>query len=951
MYPEYTATAYKKIVLIRTECTNKNMGMLLQVIRETRRSPLTKGIINDGSFLIQEYALSTNNTEESVLQLYKDLLKNGRSPTYFFENQSEKTENYRGKTHYIFDLVYEENSCPDKFENMQDTVFLQYLLLVLNRLAASKIGFNVFISSATGELTSPHCPLSYEDSVAKMRTFLSFCAQSGPLFPEYSLLLDRIRILYQYKNSAYYWSPFFSDTKELMEEASESEPIGRIVPFIPINRETYHALQEVFDEAMLADIYQTRVKEKNHDKLRLIEVKLQLFRLYENYLDRYIRLFPACQKLFSLAIEEEKKRLPPQVGVDVRDQRILKQIKKAIISDQSGTSVIRKIVESSRIPFRDIDKYVFSVGATAWEAFVLRLLGIKKNISPKQLTAYLIAQGQLPKKGRDNYAEGIQAIARHVTELVDDCENNNSALLLELKSKLMKCVRQIREIVQSDTILERLLFMATLFYLEESEIETIKAVVADKSSKERAETMARYYWGHFSADEISLLHEYCIDYAQGVFQAIENAWFHVIKSDENGRSNRVRGCGGLTIRVRKKEDLQSILADKHNAMDNLDPKSVFPSPYFIEIYVTDLQYTYNRDSQYPVADRSYSSLNDRPFESIVRVFYKNVKKRANKETGEDDATCSAAQQFINSIVKGEEYDPYLGRNVPVYNNRVTLSQLFGKEESEALTEYLQNEANIAYHYGLQILSNVVETGNGYMMVRSGEGESNYYASDNKNYKSQNVEWTDGTAYVLLLPIKLKKKTNYQDTIAVSVLNNTETSSIETYPIILPKPNSLEQAGESVQKKNEAVNELRTRFNEIIKKQPNKMFIIDCTEYKSGLDYEVLAKAVFRCAAQAGQIEKKGYSPSFALINVKNKHEVVKLFRQFTMFFNRHGECPVISDESVFFIVDRNAELDILLRGDIKTINENLYLSQIYGGLDSRAMQIIEHLGSRWNSNG
>ena len=939
---------YIKLIIIRTECTNKNMGILLQKVRETRRPTYISGIKNDEPFLIQEYVISVTENDPDIITLYSEILKKGVSLQNYFMGRAVDSINFEGKSYYIFDLVYAEDFRPDKFENMQDTIFLQYLLLVLNRLSASNIGFNVFISRSTGSLLAPHSPLSYSDSVAKMRTFLSFCAQTGDIFPEYSQLIKHFRVFYQYKKVTNSWSPFFSDTKELLREEVESEPIGRIVPFIPINCQTYLALLDVFDENMANEAYQNISVEPDPRKMRLLDIKLQLFHLYENYLDRYIRLLPSYQKLVSIEVEG-KKRLPPQIGLDVREHKLLMQVKAELLSEESETNSIHRIVTSSKLQLNDFNRFISAVQTTAWETFVCRLFGIRKTVSPKQLTACLIAQEQLSKKDRGKYGEEIKRIALRVTSSIETCEKNHSTVLREINTKLTSWVFQIREIIQADSILERLLFMATLSYLEESEIDATKKRIIDMSSKEQEEIMLRYYWGHFSGDELSLLHEFCVDYAQGIFQAIENAWFHVIKPDEGSRSKKNRGCGGLTIRVRRKEDMQYILAEKQKPTNIKAHKAFCARPYFLEIYVTDLQYTYSKDSRRSAIDCSYASISERPFESVVRVFYKNIQKRAHRETGEDEAAYNAAQGFINNIIKGEEYDPYLGTMVPVYNNRVTLRQLFGAEESEILTSYLQNEANIAYHYGLQILSNVVETGNGYMMVRSGEGAPNFYSSDNEYYRPQNIEWKDGTAYVLFLPIGLKKQTNYQDTLAVPVLNNSELSSFETYQINLGKPKILEDAGNSVQKKNEAVNELRIRCSgEIINKMPNSIFIIDCMEYKSGLDYEVLAKAVFRCAAQD---EIKKTSPVFALVNVKNRHEVVKLFRQFALFYNRHGECPVISNDSAFFIIDRKAELDILLRGNTKTITENLYLSQIYGGVDLRAMQIMEHLGSRWNSNG
>lgn len=81
----------------------------------------------------------------------------------------------------------------------------------------------------------------------------------------------------------------------------------------------------------------------------------------------------------------------------------------------------------------------------------------------------------------------------------------------------------------------------------------------------------------------------------------------------------------------------------------------------------------------------------------------------------------------------------------------------------------------------------------------------------------------------------------------------------------------------------------------------------------------------------------------AIINVKCRQEVVKLFRQFALFYNRRGENIHMRDKSVF-IVDTKAEMDLLLRGTIADIKKDMYNSQICGGIDEITMRIIEHLG-------
>ena len=100
-------------------------------------------------------------------------------------------------------------------------------------------------------------------------------------------------------------------------------------------------------------------------------------------------------------------------------------------------------------------------------------------------------------------------------------------------------------------------------------------------------------------------------------------------------------------------------------------------------------------------------------------------------------------------------------------------------------------------------------------------------------------------------------------------------------------------------------------------------------------YEILAKALFRCLAD-NNIKLN----NLALINLEDRERVIQLLRQFMLFY-RKGRNNMMENKSIF-IIDKNAEIDIILSGNIEQIGQNMHMSQLTGGLDDRAMDIIRY---------
>lgn len=485
-----------------------------------------------------------------------------------------------------------------------------------------------------------------------------------------------------------------------------------------------------------------------------------------------------------------------------------------------------------------------------------------------------------------------------------------NGFLADFPEDSQNLIRQIcRSECLSDNVLTRLLFIYTLHYMQDSN-----------------------EW-KYAEKELHVIHEVCVDYSEGIQQLIENAIIHSIhKTSEESEE----GCGVFTIRIRKKEDSKYLSNDLNN-------KDVFKNTkFFMELYVTDLSYV--RDD----------------YKGIVEKFKENVKTRD---------------------VEGEYKDKF---------EALELAQLFGAKESVDLNGYFQQAKNIAFHFGLQILANTVELSKGYMFVRSGNEDKSKCIYENKNkilingeekniYKvSNNFEWHDGTAYIIYLPIALREEISNVDIPAVEINNDIEMKQGNKIIYVfdnLPALDSddLEAIIRGNKFKKEKLVEILTKIL-FMKKSDNEdmIYVIDCLKLQEMIDkakdnknndidvnlkvflvklakynlYEILAKAIFHFIAERGNNEEQ--KMKIAVINVEDRFKVINLLRQFMLFYRR-GESELIKGKSIF-IIDKEAELDVLLFDLINRIAENMYLSQLTGGLDGKAMEIIRYFAES-RSNG
>lgn len=424
----------------------------------------------------------------------------------------------------------------------------------------------------------------------------------------------------------------------------------------------------------------------------------------------------------------------------------------------------------------------------------------------------------------------------------------------------------VKQYFKLDTLLDAIIFASTAYYTY-------------KNGQKRS---------YIESNELELLHETCVDYAQGVYQLIENSYLHCMNSSDDG-------CANFTIRIRKREDAQNLYLQKNcEALKEL--KGI---KYFMELYVTDLQYD--------------------GFKSLIERFKINVESRQKQQKNGVD---------WSGVV-----------------NNVKLENLFTGEGE--IAQYLSDSTNIALHYGLQILNNIVSVANGHLHVVSGEE----YSNNNAMYIKKELEWDSGTAYVIYLPLKLRTTDSLD--IAIISDNNSESLKFDVKPLKLNWRTNINYALKEKAIQQVTQNILSDNPSCVGSKDYQSIFVVDCADINSS-QYEILAKAIFILLTDAN----KQFVPChIALKNVLHRNEVIKIFRQFALFYNRLGKNPAMNRVQVsantdsvtedrtlsVYIVDKNAELDILLTSDLKTINRDLYESQINGGMDDLAILILKHL--------
>ena len=448
--------------------------------------------------------------------------------------------------------------------------------------------------------------------------------------------------------------------------------------------------------------------------------------------------------------------------------------------------------------------------------------------------------------------------------LPDYCEMEKKVfetVLEKYRKKVEEYYEGIDEYMSADNFLERLIFFAMCLYLKEE---------GERLDEEKK----------------LLIHERCVDFAQGIEQAVENAFFHAGVNEEEG-------CAAFNIRIRKSQDIEYYNRNE----DKVD--------YFIEIYVTDLLY----DSE--------------KYIGIVGKFIENAKKRYENLDEKNK------QEW-----KVQELNPKEWKETDI-----KLDDMFrGGDPGSIYSKYLSRQENVAYHYGLQIFNNVVSSNSGYLGVWSKEV---YHSSINNEYKNLEMHDWNGTSYVVYIPVKIgKREISYEDTLGDGWIWESE-DRVECKDLCenFEEAKKIFDEWQNLTLINSfSVSEYSERIRKVfanIHGTDSEIYIFDCYNLNR-ICYEILAKAIFTFMTHEDVY-------NIALINLLDKNEVIKLFRQFALFYNREGQNVGMENKNVY-LIDRFAEMDISFGGCKADVIAGVKVQLIWGGIGESVLRIVKCLG-------
>ena len=428
---------------------------------------------------------------------------------------------------------------------------------------------------------------------------------------------------------------------------------------------------------------------------------------------------------------------------------------------------------------------------------------------------------------------------------------------------------EILDLLNSDNCMEVLVFLSTLYYI----------AIEDQN----------FFYKINSLLTISNIHELCVDYSQGIVQLAENVITHVVGKNE------IRGCGFLSFRFRTKKDAQGFYINSDEDFHDVN--------YFIEILLTDFQFD--------------------EFDCVINKFYNNVKKRIVENYNTSNGFLTDSKFYFSQIDDAKIMKSFEGKidkiNIDAINDyvknvkqkneehKIKLSDLFLNESNQPLKDYLSSSENVAFHYGLQILNNVISVSNGYLYVKSGKGINNTFCNHNnsKIYKNiDNLEYNEGTLYVIYIPVKLKNTISFLDSVVAS---HSVLGKKSDYVFFKNTEKFMNEEKEIACRN--LYNLIICNFNiENVSGAEFKIGILDCSKfldddkYSKTYIYEIVAKALFLYL-----VNDDAKIDNIALINVQNKYDVIKIFRQFALFFDRTGYNALIENEKTFLLLIRTGK--------------------------------------------
>lgn len=463
--------------------------------------------------------------------------------------------------------------------------------------------------------------------------------------------------------------------------------------------------------------------------------------------------------------------------------------------------------------------------------------------------------------------------------LNSDCQSDfgMDIIIDKYRSKVCTRITNIDEIIESDSCFEKLFFLATCAYLVDED---------DISS--------------FEIDKIIIIHERCVDYAQGIMQTVENAYIHAVTS----RENKTLGCAALSLRIRRKSEAAYIKRNDSDYINNAE--------YFFEIHVADL-------------------LNEKEkFVGIVDQFIHNAQVRYRNSDETD------RKKWIKTCGTPFEWKE---------KSCISLEDMFnGGEKKSIYWEYLRLPNVITYHYGLQIFNNIILANDGYLEVWS---KKPYFANRKYYENKSDYSFWNGTIFTVFIPLHSETEISYADTVADSnYLNDLDEEPIkkdvfkyfERSLNLYNLKKSLIPGG-----KNQCVQAINNSIVPRIKKPTNSetIYIVDCFSITKKYHYELIAKAIFLLMANRNLAFN-----NVAFLNITNKYDVIKLFRQFALFYNREGRNPLMKNKSLY-LVDVNAEMEIAFGGMITEVTTNVQDQLLIGGIGESTKKILYYLGGKY----
>ena len=690
-------------------------------------------------------------------------------------------------------------------------------------------------------------------------------------------------------------------------DVDEAIGIGRILPLIPITEINYKALMKINS----INIFNSDLRQK--EKKDACAYFNELYKEYYKAILLYEYEKELSKDLSGLIQSGEREKVANAIIKkynlfnDDKGQELLLSVSEFVMSrlqymELNKDSSIEKVAVNSKLSYDDIVKEINRI----FENHITStLLGVKKNIDSQNIKRSL-----LQKASQEGVSQAKEIIISKVNSYINDFSeflvNNGYNKIIE------QCAaREHNDILMflyEDTVLDSLIFISTLYY------------IACYNYTEKAAQKASLLPQKINIKDIELLHETCVDYAQGVMQLIENAYKHAVYGG-NGAAN-------FTIRIRTFEDAKNLYLKEPDNFSNAN--------HFMELYITDLQFDKFKGIKTKFIENVKRQCNDSEWEEFWKHRFKSSASSSDWDKFKHDILCDDSK-FIGSI---------------------SLSGLF-TGAGEELNRYLSMHHNVVFHYGLQILDNVIRGADGYFQVvsmddnaKSGCEEDGIYAIESESYDVNKMSWENGTAYVIYLPIRHTVPINYSDTVAAVDCNVGDGYShiniavewdelMQSSEIGHPTDDKLKTVQsiiDHILSKNASINNKCTITEEKINQT---IYCINCDKVH-GEWFELLAKSLFMLLEQECFIPKH-----IALINVENSYSVVKLFRHFALFYNREGKSNVFKEKSVF-IVDKQAEIDLLLSSKIAEIVKDLYKYQIDGSMNERAMNIIKHLGGGRN---